>query len=363
VSVEKLARREVCKVPPYEYESIFPLKLSPKIVKLDLNENLVVDRKFIRKLFIKAFEDIDVRLYSPPHGVEAAKAISRFLELDESEVYVGNGGDDVLDAIMKTFMERGDEIVVVEPTFYMFDYFTQVYGLRKVEAQLRQDFSLDVDEVLRKCGEKTKLIVVCSPNNPTGKQFEKSDVRRILEGFNGLVIVDEAYVEFGKYTVSRWIREFSNLIVLRTFSKAFSLAGIRVGYFLSNRKVVDYTKRVTPPHNVNFLAQRMVALALKNWSYFKRKIDYVKKERDSLFKELSRLSHVAPYPSDGNFILFRINKPNVSSSTIKSKLKEYGVLVKDKGDTPLLSNCLRVTIGTHKMNSSFLSALKKSLAK
>jgi len=361
MKIEELVRKEVFELSLYEVESILERTLDERVVKLDLNENFAVASDVIGKLLRDACRDIDVRLYPPPYGNMAIKAISGFLRLSESEISVGNGADEVLDLLMKVFVKKDSKVLVVEPTFSMYTYFTQLYGGRKVTVLLRPNFELDVDAVLKKIDRETSMLVLCSPNNPTGNQLKKGDIKKILQEFNGVVVVDEAYVDFAKYTVIDWVRNFDNLVVLRTFSKAFGLAGIRFGFLVSNRSIVEYVKRVTAPFNVNIVTQRLVVLALKNWNYFKEQIQYTIKEREWLRNHLAKIDGITPYPSDASFILFKVTKNNLTSSTVTKRMKNKNVLVKDRGNLPLLANCIRVTVGTRNMNEIFLSALKEAL--
>jgi len=361
VKIEELVRKEVLGLSLYEVEEILPRKLGEKVTKLDLNENFAVAGDIVRKLLLEVCQDIDVRLYPSPYGAMAIKAISEFYGFSESEILVGNGEDGVLDSLMKVFVKKGSKVLVVEPTFPMYGYYTQLYGGKKVEALLRPNFELDIDEILEKCDEKTSLLIICSPNNPTGNQFEKEYVEKILQEFKGVIVVDEAYVDFAKYTVIDWTKNFDNLVVLRTFSKAFGLAGIRAGFFVSNKLIVEYAKRVTPPFDVNIVTQRLIALVLQNWNYFQQRIKYIVEQREWLRNALAKIDGVTPYPSDANFILFKITKDNLSSSTVKERLERRGVLVKDRGNLPLLENCIRVTVGMRNLNETFVSALKDAL--
>ncbi len=173
--------------------------------------------------------------------------------------------------------------------------------------------------------------------------------------------MDEAYVDFARYSVVSWTRDNDNLIVLRTFSKSFGLAGIRLGFAVSDRSVVEYVRRVIHPFNVNIIAQRVVALALQNWDYFKQQIEYIIREREWLRNALAKTDGVVAYPSDASFVLFRITKRGFSSSAMRERLRSKNVFVKDKGYAPLLENCIRVTVGTRDMNEAFVSALKEVL--
>lgn len=361
MKIEELVRKEILGLSLYEAESILPRKLDEKVTKLDLNENFAVAGDVVGKLLLEACQNVDARSYPPLYGAMAIRAISEFFGFNESEIIVGNGADGVLDSLTKVFVRKESKVLVVEPTFPLYAYFTQLYGGKKVTALLRPSFELNVDGVLEKCDEQTPLLVICSPNNPTGNQFKKEDIEEILQEFNGVVVVDEAYVDFAKYTVMDWTRKFDNLIVLRTFSKAFGLAGIRAGFLVSNKSIAEYVKRVTHPFEINIVTQRFIALALQNWNYFQQRIKYIIGEREWLRNALAKIDGVIPYPSDANFILFKITKDNLSSLTVKESLESRNVLVKNRGNLPLLENCIRVTVGTRSMNETFVSALKDAL--
>jgi histidinol-phosphate aminotransferase len=361
MKIEELVRKEVFELPLYEVKRVLDQTLDKRVVKLDLNENFAAAIDVMEFLLLDACREVDVRLYPPPYGGMVIKAISDFLGFSESEISVGNGADEVLDLLMKVFMKKGSKVLVVEPTFSMYDYFTQLYGGRKVTVLLRPNFELDIDAILKKADKETQLLVLCSPNNPTGNQFKKEDIKRVLQEFNGVVVVDEAYVDFAGYTVIEWVKNSDKLVVLRTSSKALGLAGIRFGFLVTNRSIVKCVKRVTSPFNVNIVTQRLIALALENWNYFKERIQYVIGEREWLRNNLAKIDGITPYPSDANFILFKVAKNLLASSTVAKRLENRNVLVKDRGNLPLLKNCIRVTVGTRGMNKTFLSALEEAL--
>jgi len=361
VQLGKLVNPDILRVTPYKISEVSSLKGDRRLTKLDLNENFMVEPRVLKRLLLKACGAIDLRRYPDPQGSRAAGAIADFWNLSKSNVLVGNGSDDVLDRLTRAFVRRGSKILVVEPTFPMYTYYIQLCGGDNTPVLLRSDFSLDTDAILESCCDDTNIVFICSPNNPTGVQFREEDVKKVLDGFSGLVVVDEAYADFARYTVAKWIQEFENLVVLRSFSKVCGLAGIRVGYLLSSESIVEYVRKASPPFNVSSIAQGMIIAALQNWSYFKRVADYVKKERERLWEKLSGLPSVKPYRSDANFILFKIMETEKASSTVEKELQARGILVKDRGGLPLLENCMRVTVGTRTMNNRFLSTLKQVL--
>ncbi len=363
MKIKEFIRDEVFNLPLYEVESILKRtsSMNEKTVKLDLNENFIIAGDFMENLLLEACRSTDVRFYPPPQGNLAVKALSSSLGFPESEITVGNGEDEILDLIMKVFVKKNAQVLIVEPSFPMYGYYARVQGGKETPILLKPSFELDVDRILEQNDEKTPLLILCSPNNPTGNQFKMRDIEKILREFKGVVVVDEAYVDFARYSVIELLRDFDNLIVLKSFSKAYGLAGVRFGYLVSNKTIVDYVKRVTSPFNVNIIAQKLVALVLKNWEYFKQQIQNAIEEREQLRSNLAKVDGITPYPSDANFILFRLDKPNISSSTVTEKLEARNVLVKDRGNLPLLKNCVRTTVGTRRMNETFLSALKEVL--
>ena len=360
MKAEKIARREVWKAVPYEAPFV-DLKDLPRIAKLDLNENLLLPNGLMRRLLLRACQNLDTRLYPSPYGALAAEAISGFLGFDKSCIFVGNGEDDVLDSIARAFIGKGSKVVIVEPTFPVYANLVRMYGGRELLVNLRSDFSLDVDAVIEECGRGAVLLFICSPNNPTGNLFDSEDLEQIVRNFDGVVILDEAYGEFSKGSNLELTRDFDNLVVLKTFSKAFGMAGIRLGYFVSNRSIVNLMKRIAPPFSVNAIAERLVKLVLDNWEYFNRYAEAIIKERNRLFSKLAKIKGVTPYPSQTNFILFKIAREQPSSLTVTEALGRRGVFVKDFGSNPLLKNCTRVTVGPRNMNDRFLNALEEVL--
>ena len=361
MKIKKLVQKEVIDLSCYEVKTILEQKTDEKIVKMNLNENFAIPNEAVEKLLLDTCRSIDVRAYPPPRGSLAIKAISDFLGFNESEISVANGADEIMDLLMKVFVRRGSKVMVVEPTFPMYTFFAELYGGKKVTVMLKKDFSLNVDAILKKADKDTRLLFVCSPNNPTGNQFRESDIKRLLEEFKGVVVVDEAYADFATGSVINWIRDYDNLAVLRSFSKAFGLAGLRLGYLVSSKHIVKYVQRVVGPFNVNSVTQQAIVLALQNWSYFKEKINLVVNEREWLMKNLQQIDGVSPYPSDANFILFKVTKTNLTSAVVTERMENRNVLVKDRGHLPLLENCIRVTVGTRNMNETFVSALNASL--
>jgi histidinol-phosphate aminotransferase len=355
-SLAKLSLREL---EPYSIEEYPSLR---GVIKLDANENQFVDNNKLIELLKEVLTELDLRTYPKPFGGEAVGAIAKFLGLPEENVVVGNGSDEILDCIIKAFVGYDDEVIVNEPTFEMYSYLTKLAGGRVRPVFLSDSFSLNVEAVLSAVTDRTKIVFICSPNNPTGNQFEEEEVRRIIKETEGLVVVDEAYVDFARYSAVGWINEFENLIVTRTFSKSFGLAGFRIGYAAADEKISSYIRRAALPYSVDSLAQRIAEKALEEWrDYFNSIAKRVKEEREFLFKSLSNFDSLKVYPSDANFLLVRVTGQKLTSKIVRDELLKRGIIVRDRSFLPKLENCLRITVGTREMNLKLLEALNDIL--
>ncbi|HDN62351.1 MAG TPA: histidinol-phosphate transaminase [Candidatus Bathyarchaeota archaeon] len=356
INLKEIVREEVARLQTVKVESDFP----EDYVRLNMNENFFVEPEVISGLIIDACKEFDYRRYPDNLAGLAVRAISRFLGVEESMVYVGNGLDEVMNTLFRTYLRRGSKVLIVEPTFGMYSYFTNLYGGELKTVLLNPDFSLNVEQIIEQSKDEISLVIVCSPNNPTGNQFPRDDLKRILE-IDALVVLDEAYVQFADYSMIDDVWNYENLAVMRTFSKVFGLAGIRCGYLVSNPEVIEYMNRATPPFHVNQLTQLIVKKALSMWSYFEGKVKEVIEERERLRKALAGLDGIKVYPSKTNFILVKIVKEGVTPRILKKKLMERKILIRDVSDKPLLSDCIRITVGKPEHNELLVSALEKCL--
>uniref|UniRef100_A0A7J3V0C7 histidinol-phosphate transaminase n=1 Tax=Candidatus Methanosuratincola petrocarbonis (ex Vanwonterghem et al. 2016) TaxID=1867261 RepID=A0A7J3V0C7_9CREN len=331
-------------------------------VRMGLNENLLVNRFFSDTLMAEAIKRVDVREYPPPKGWVAASAIAESLGVWEDEVLIGNGSDEILDLIAKVFLSsEGREGIVVDPTFEMYKFYTSIAGGRTRQVLTTGDFDLSADSILSAIGDSTKVIFICSPNNPTGKQFNRDEVLRVVEESGRLVVLDEAYVDFAQYSLSGECTQYENLLVLRTFSKAFGMAGLRAGYCVGNARLLKWLRAAQSPFSVNSVAQEMVRLVIENRKVYEAFIRQVIEERNYLLAELEMLSGVDAYESDANFILFRL-PPGIESGSVVRRLGEDGIDVRDRGGLPLLENCVRVTVSTRENNLKFIDSLRKAIS-
>ncbi|MCX8205001.1 MAG: histidinol-phosphate transaminase [Candidatus Nezhaarchaeota archaeon] len=350
---ERLARPWLAQVRPYEaYEP------PSGVLELDSNENFVVSEEWARSILARAASEVDPRKYPPPYGREAAEAISRRLGVDAGEVAVSSGSDELIDLLFKVFTQPGDEVVIVEPTFEVYGLAARVAGVKVRAVLLREDFSLDARRVVEAAGA-AKLVFVCSPNNPTGRHYGLEEVREVAEGSPGLVVVDEAYVDFASHDALELALSLENVVVLRSFSKVAGMAGLRVGYAVSRREVVDLLRRAELPFKVSSVAQRAVSYVIEEWGAVERFIEEVRAQREWLFAQLSSIPGLRPYPSQANFVLARVAKEGLSSEGVCSALLARGILVRDRGRLPLLENCLRITVGPREANRRVVEALRE----
>lgn len=296
---------------PYE------VKDETYVVKLDANESMDY-------VALESFDISGMELYPDPESKTLRKALSKDLGVGDRFITMGNGSSELLDLLFKAYLSKGDVVLSFDPSFSMYEIYAKIYEANFIKVPSREDYFLDMDEMIDRLDLNPKIILLCTPNNPTGYQIPKQDMLRLLRKTNALVIVDEAYMEFSNTGESMMdkIETYENLVVLRTFSKAYGLAGARLGYMISNDQVTEVIKKVRSPYHVNALSQRLGLIALSKKETIFQSVEKIKKTR-AFFKEaLEKLGFVV-YPSEGNFLFV--------STVIKDlgeRLKEKGVLIR-----------------------------------
>ncbi|MHA1238285.1 MAG: histidinol-phosphate transaminase [Candidatus Odinarchaeia archaeon] len=333
------------------------------IIKLDANENLFLDQQWIKRMIIEAAEEASVSVYTDTACTDLREAIGKFHGLKSEEIVVGSGADGIVDNITKLFLEPGAEALVLEPTYSIYKLFIRVMGAKYTPVLLNNDFSLNAEKVLRNISQKTKIIFLCSPNNPTGNQFSLDDILTIIEESGKIVVLDEAYADFGKYSLLKAVREYNNLIIVRTFSKAFGLASLRIGYAVTNEELSNLMLQVAFPYPVNIIGQHLVPKLFQHIEVIFNTIKQIKVQREILLRELQDIEGIEPYNSDANFILFRVTKEGLDCKEVHQKLLEQGIIVRDRSSLPMLDNCLRVTVPPETKRQRFVSVLKNIVEK
>ncbi len=324
------------------------------ILKLNYNENLFLPRDKLVPWLKEVAEECDLRIYPQEEENKLKKAISAYLKVPEASIALGNSSDEVMDRIIRIFLEKGDKAVTFTPTFSIFKYCTKYYSAEVVGVPLKQDFSLDLDAMRAAFAPNTKLLYLCSPNNPTANQLRLEEIVTLTESFPGMVMVDEAYAEYADYSVVPLIEKYENLIVLRTFSKAFGLAGIRLGYAVANPKLAQTIDMLPTPYAVGVISLSMGRKLLENLVTVQRYVDALKSERTKLIERLNRVNGIEAFDSKTNFVLFNSAKPY---EDVYLNLLKEGIVIKKLGKLLQYENCLRTTVGTPEMNNRLLKAL------
>jgi histidinol-phosphate aminotransferase len=295
---------------------------------------------------------MDLDQYPSTYSDGLRDELARFYGLRRDNFVVGNGSDEMLDILFKTFMEPGETVITAYPAYSLHGFFVRINGGKVTQIDLDDDFQLDVEGIN---SAKGKMVIICTPNNPTSNLLRPEDVRAVVEGCDRPVVVDEAYGEFAGDSFMPLVDKYENLIVTRTFSKAYGLAGMRVGYMASNLAMANVMQTVKIPYSLNRVSEHVAVAALKDQSYVRKSVDTVNRERKHLNDGLTRLGfHV--FPSEANFILFRSPR---ESSKLVSRLADKGVLIRDFGRLRRLENCVRTTIGTREMNDTLLAKLEE----
>lgn len=302
--------------------------------------------------------DNGINRYPDNKHVQLKKVISKLKNVDKNQIIFGNGTDEILDLIVRVFCNPNkDKIITLPPTYGMYDVIAKTNGVENVEIPLKNDFSIDKNEILKLSSKTTKVLFLCSPNNPTGNSFDINDLADLIKSFNGVVVVDEAYIDFSsKKSLISLINENNNLIITQTMSKAYGMAGIRFGMGFSNEKIINYLNKIKPPYNINVLTERKALEQLNKIDQIKIGIELVLEEKKLLVACLERLEFVEKiYESDSNFILVRVDNADLRYN----QLSEKGIIVRNRSNQYLCQNCLRITIGTENENKSLIKTLSQ----
>lgn len=302
--------------------------------------------------------DQDYNRYPDPLQAELKTALSKIKGVPSNNTFIGNGSDEAIDILIRAFCRPGiDNILILPPTYGMYEVSANINDVEVKKVSLTPQYQLDLDAIAETIDQNTKIIFVCSPNNPTGNSLYREDVEILLNNFNGLVVVDEAYINYSRQkTFIQELTEYANLVVLQTLSKAWGLAGLRIGIAFASEEIIHVFNKIKPPYNVNQSSQALALEALNNIDQINNWIRETINERTALTKGLLEFSFVEHiYPSDANFILVKVADP----MAIYQHLNQEGIIVRDRSKVTLCEGCLRITVGTPVENKSLLEALKK----
>lgn len=330
-------------------------KYLPADAFLSANENPSDVEASLRAEIIRELRKTAFNRYPDPLANDLRDLIAEANGLDRDQVLVGNGGDELLFDLALAWGGPGRTFLNLPPTFSVYEANARLTNTRVVEVARRGDFSIDEEAVLARVGAgDVDFTIVTSPNNPTGERAPEDFVLRLLDASDTLVMVDEAYFEFSRRTMRPYLESHENLLILRTFSKAFSLAGVRVGYVMGSAAVIRELVKVRQPYSVDALSQAVARVVFSNRASFEPGISALIDERARLFDGLRKLPGVTVFPSEANYLLLRMD----AADEAWAYLYERGILVRDFSHAPRLEGCLRVTVGAPDQNDAFLAALR-----
>lgn len=348
--ITKLIRNNILKLKPYTSAR----DLYSNGILLDANENSFGST-------FQEFEELHLNRYPDPHQVDLRNAVSKLLNVKANKLFFGVGSDEIIDLLIRIFCEpKEDQVMLLEPTYGMYKVTCDINNVETVSPLLTDSFQIDFGEVEKYYSAKVKIIFVCSPNNPTGNLLNKNDILRLCKTYNSIVVVDEAYIDFAEPSASliNEVNHYRNLVVMRTFSKAWGLAGVRLGFCAADEEIISYLFKVKAPYNINALTRYAVLKSITNEKKKESAVSAIVNERLHVETELKNISAIKNvYPSDANYLLIRLPQ----AKEIQKNLAEKGIIIRDRSSQPKLEDCLRITIGTKEENDALLSELKNLL--
>ncbi|WP_286778478.1 MULTISPECIES: histidinol-phosphate transaminase [Sphingobacterium] len=300
----------------------------------------------------------DYNRYPDPLQHQVKAKLSKIKGVPSENIFLGNGSDEAIDILYRAFCTPGvDNVILVPPTYGMYEVSANINDVAFKKVNLTADYQLDLDGIANAIDAHTKLIFICSPNNPTGNSIRRQDIETILNNFQGLVVVDEAYINFSAVkSFTQELAEYPNLVVLQTLSKAWGLAALRLGMAFASKEIIAVYNKIKPPYNINQATQDIVLEALDQVDQVNDWIKETVAEREKLVRELLELDYVQNItPSDANFILVKMDQPR----EVYDYLVQYGIIVRDRSKVELCEGCLRITVGTPAENKTLLEKLNQ----
>ncbi|ADL08169.1 histidinol-phosphate transaminase [Thermosediminibacter oceani] len=358
-STSKYLREDLLKLSPYK-----PAK-EPCQIKLNSNESPYDLPEDLKMRIWERVKKESFNCYYDPSCDEVRQALAGYLGIEPDKIFVGSGADEIIYDIVLAFAGPGREVIIPVPAFPSYETFSIISGARVINIPLLLEkyatgwkWSLDVLKIKKYFKKDTpQVMFICYPNNPTGDYFEEEDIIELIDGFNGIVAIDEAYYEFGGRTFINRLSDYPNLVIIRTFSKVFSLAGLRIGYAVANEALIEEFYKVKPPYNVSLFSQIAAVEVLKNMDWVEKVRRKIISARENLKTKLEGIPGITVYPSSANFFLCRFE---ISRDYVYQKLLEKGILTK-KPEGEGVENTLRFSVGTPKQNEVLIRSLKEIL--
>ena len=349
ISIDKIiakVRRNILQLKPYS-SARDEFKGSADVF-LDANENP----------FGSPISEGNFNRYPDPMQWKLKKEIAKVKLVPEKNIFIGNGSDEPIDILFRVFCEPGkDKILICPPTYGMYEVSANINNVQIQKVNLTKDFQLNVTGILDVIEPNTKMIFICSPNNPSGNLMKEEDVKKILNSFEGIVMIDEAYIDFADdWSFLNVLNDYSNLVILQTFSKAYGMAGLRIGMAFAHDDIISLMNKVKPPYNLNEFSIEQAIVAIKNVEKVKTWVGEIQNSRFKIQEEIQKLAIVeSVYPSDANFLLVKFK----NATEIYSALTKKGIVVRDRSSQVNCDHCLRITIGTSEENKTLLFELNK----
>ena len=300
--------------------------------------------------------DTNYNRYPDPLQLKVKKRLSEIKGVPPQNIFLGNGSDEAIDILFRAFCRPGiDNVITVPPTYGMYEVSANINDVEVRKVKLTTDYQLDLEGISEAIDQNTKIIFICSPNNPSGNSVNRPDIETILVNFNGLVVIDEAYINYSRQkTFIQELTDYANLVVLQTLSKAWGLAGLRLGMAFASEEIIGIFNKVKPPYNINDASQTLALEALQNVEQINAWIKLTVEEREKLISALATLPFVIKiYPSDANFILVK----TTNAVGIYNFLVNKGIIIRDRSKVELCEGCLRITVGTPDENASLIKSL------
>lgn len=302
---------------------------------------------------------VNYNRYPDPLQLDVKDKLSQIKGLPIQNIFLGNGSDEAIDILFRAFCDPGvDNAIICPPTYGMYEVSANINNVEVIKVPLTQEtFQLDTENILKAINKNTKLLFICCPNNPTGNGVKWTDIKTIIENFKGIVVIDEAYINYARYrSLIPELLNYPNLVILQTLSKAWGLAGLRIGMAFASEPIIDIFNKIKPPYNINTVSQKLALEALNNIDQVNNWIKETVAERDLLIQEVNQLPYVLKvYPSDANFILVKTKDP----LAIYNYLVTKKIIIRDRSKVELCEGCLRMTVGTKEENKELINQLKQ----
>jgi len=340
--VNKLVRKNIQNMKPYSSARDEFKDFNTKMIFLDANEN--------------PFEN-GVNRYPDPQQNSVKLALAELKKVNVNQILLGNGSDEVLDLLFRAFCEPNkDNVITLPPTYGMYRVLADLNAIENREIVLNSDFQPDIKSILGSVDANTKMIFLCSPNNPTGNSFSEAAISELLDNFNGIIVLDEAYIDFSEK--ESWLSKivnYPNLVITQTLSKAFGMAGIRVGILYASAAIIAIVNKIKPPYNINVLSQKKAVERIMDSVKNSLEIQTILDNKRILIEQLSQIDFIEKiFPSDANFVLIKVD----DATKRYNQLIDFGIVIRNRTTQLLCENCLRITIGTKLENEELINVLR-----